>query len=111
MGKYLNGSAKTGEKIIKNWDLFRYEFESLDENENKIFYKFYWNFDEQHGYIYITYNIKTKEISNSSLINTNLSSKYKFNRPLGLYNDNSLYEVFVKILQSQGKEVKGIFAN
>ena len=109
MGKYLNGSSKTGKKIIDNIKLFSYiktEYENSDDSE---LYKFEWNFDGQEGYINII--VKEGRISNSSLMNTNNNTSRSFSRPLGLYNDSSLETIFTNMLESVGVIVSGVYVD
>ncbi len=47
------------------------------------------NFDQQKGYISITFRKADDYISNSSLIDTYSNTTHPINRPLGLYNDGS----------------------
>ena len=81
---WLNGSAKTGEKIIKNSSSFSSQHVGTEELGEKVLYRFTWNFDGQHGYISIMVRKEDNKISNSSLIGTDSSSSHKFDRPLGL---------------------------
>ena len=104
MGKYLNGSAGTGDKIAKNLSLFTY---NLTESSAD-FYRFRWSFGGQFGQIAIT--VKDGKMSNSSLIDTDDSSPHKFDRPLGIYNDTTLVPVFTSMLNSVGVHVTGIYA-
>ena len=93
MEKYLNGSAETGRKIIQNWSDFKVEF--IGDNDEV--YKFTWEFYNQYGYINIRF--KKGKILESSLIDTDNNSPNGFDRPLGLYNDPSLYHVFERCLK------------
>ena len=61
-------------------------------------YKFKWFFDIQYGYINISFS--EGKISNSSLIDTCDGSKHPFQRPLWLYNDDTLYGLFVSLMSS-----------
>lgn len=108
MGKYLNGSAKTGKKILDNWNLFSFTEAKLEVNTTPVLYKFDWNFDGQKGYISIS--VKDNKISNSSLIDTNSNTTHPFGRPLGLYNDHSLEQVFTQMLASINVTVSGVYA-
>ncbi|HBL07405.1 MAG TPA: hypothetical protein DDZ33_10890 [Clostridium sp.] len=104
MSKWLTGSAKTGEKIIKNQSIFSSNFIKLDND----LYIFEWEFDGQHGYASI--RIKNGKISSSSLLDTNSNSSHKFSRPLGLYNDSTLLDVFKGMMHSIGISVTGVFS-
>lgn len=104
MGKYLNGSAGTGDKILKNLSLFNYY---LTESSTDI-YRFRWSFDGQFGKITII--VKDEKMSNSSLIDTDNSYPHRFERPLGIYNDSTLVPVFTLMLNSVGVNVTGIYA-
>lgn len=104
ISKWLSGSAKTGEKIIKNQNIFHSNFIKSDGE----LYTFAWEFDGQYGYANIIVN--NGKISTSSLIDTNSNSSHKFGRPLGLYNDSTLLEVFKKMLQSISISVTGAYS-
>lgn len=106
MGKWLNGSAGTGDKIMNNFEDFKYE---LNKKEgSKDFFSFNWQFNEQIGYVSIRY--KDNKISNGSIIGTEESSKHKFDRPLGLYNDDTLFKVFKEMMNSIERKVDGIYS-
>jgi hypothetical protein len=111
MEKWLTGSTETGEKILQNINFFRYTYESKEKStaRRESIYKFKWNYGEQNGYINITY--KNGKISNSSSMDTNKKSKHKFDRPLGLYNDSSLFEVFQIMMNSINMEAEGIYSD
>ncbi len=100
---WLSGSYKTGEKILKNMTHFSFEFE---ENHGDL-YKFKWSFDSQYGYINISF--REGKISNSSLIDTCDGSKHPFQRPLGLYNDDTLYGLFLRLMSSININVIGVY--
>ncbi|MBW9154833.1 hypothetical protein [Clostridium estertheticum] len=104
MSKWLTSSAKTGEKIINNQSIFSSNFIKADND----LYKFEWEFDGQHGYANII--IKDAKVSSSSLLNTNSNSTHKFSRPLGLYNDNTLLDVFKRMMYSIGISVTGVYS-
>lgn len=104
MSKWLTGSAKTGEKIIKNNSIFHTNFIKSD---NDLFI-FSWEFDGQHGYANI--RIKDGKISSSSLLDTKSDSPHKFSRSLGLYNDSTLLEVFKRMMNSLGISVTGVYS-
>lgn len=108
MGKYLNGSAKTGKKILDNWNLFSFAQIKQEVETTSVLYRFEWNFDGQKGYISI--RMKDNRISNSSLIDTNTTTSHPFSRPLGLYNDSSLEQVFIKMLASISVQASGVYA-
>lgn len=110
MGKYLNGSSKTGTKISKNSSLFTYFPKGTEQLSNdSVLYKFEWNFDGQFGYANIA--VKGNKISNSSLINTDAKSTHQFDRPLGLYNDPSLESIFRDMMASINIKIDGIYAD
>lgn len=109
MGKYLTGSAKTGAKIIKNIGLFKYTYTGNEAMSNSMLYRFNWRFDTtQFGHISI--EVKGNKMSNSSLIDTDSQSPHKFDRPLGLYNDSSLVQVFADMMSSVGISITGIYS-
>lgn len=104
MGKFLNGSCGTGKKILQNFDSFSYNFKNHEQlSDSSVLYRFTWTFNSQHGYIFI--QIKENKISNSSLIDCDKDSPHKFGRPLGLYNDESLGLLFVKMMEQSCKIV------
>jgi len=110
VGKRLNGSSGTGDKILRLYSLFTYDLKEKEiVRENEHFYRFSWAFDGQFGFINITYNPVCSKISESSVINTEKTSGYKFSRPLGLYNDQSLFSVFKKMLESNNVQVLGAY--
>lgn len=104
MPKWLIGSANTGEKIIKNQSVFSSNFIKLENN----LYTFEWEFGDQKGYANI--RIKEGKISSSSLLDTNSNTSHKFSRPLGLYNDNTLLDVFKGMMSSVGISVTGVYS-
>lgn len=101
MATYLNGSAGTGEYIMKNMDFFSYDFKKSDSISNGTMYSFDWIFNTQSGYISIVVSPEGT-IDPSSLIHCTKNQNY-FQRPLGLYNDNSLFSIFEKMLKSIDK--------
>lgn len=112
MGKYLSGSAQTGTKIMKNLDLFTYAQTEPDPDNGSgvVTYHFNWRFDgQQFGHIGI--GVKNQKISSSSQINTDNQSPHKFGRPLGLYNDRSLEQVFSMMMQSVGITITGVYSD
>ena len=110
MGKYLNGSAQTGAKIMKNFSLFTYVFSHPDNLSGAVIYHFDWRFDgQQFGHISI--EVKNQKISNSSLIDTDSQSPHGFSRPLGLYNDPSLEQVFSSMMLSIGVQTTGVYSD
>lgn len=110
MGKYLTGSAKTGEKIMKNISEFSYELKDIDDSLEKPLYCFEWQFNSQYGSVRIMLEQASKKISNSSLIDTDDKSGHRFGRPLGLYNDKSLFDVFKMMMNSQNINIVGTYA-
>lgn len=108
MSKWLSGSAKTGDKILKNKTLFKYTYKGIEQGlDNEKRYKFDWNLGDQNGYINIKYN--DGKISNGSLISTYESSKHPFDRPLGLYNDSTLLGLFQMVMTSVNIKIDGIY--
>ncbi len=113
MSDYLGiGSYGVGKKIIDNYNLFNCNLIKIEiylSNKNKHFYRFEWSFDVDYkGMICIVLDCNSKKISNSSLIETNDN---KFTRPLGLYNDSTLYDVFKIIMNQEGIVIQGIFSD
>ena len=103
MSKHLSGSPGTGEKIMKNISLFHYNFiqsEEQGEGEDKTLYKFKWSFDNYHSGIISIIIRSDGTIDESSLIIC-LQNIRNSSRPLGAYNDSSLYNVFRMLLDSQ----------
>lgn len=100
MPKRLSGSANTGKKIIQNQNLFNYTYISSEPSGNNMLYKFDWSFDNyQTGNISIVLR-SDGTIDESSLINCRQNPR-EFSRPLGAYNDPSLYDVFLMMLDNQ----------
>lgn len=99
-GMYLSGVAGTGKKIMKNFDHFSFSYVGSEQREDGILYKFNWRFDNQEGYMSIIVLNSDGRISESSSIGTALEASHSFSRPLGLYNDNSLHEVFEVALKN-----------
>ena len=109
--KYLSGNAGTGKKILENYNIFRYSLTKTEQTENELF-QYDWEFGSfQKGYISIRYRNKDKKIYNGSLIGTSGDSKHKFDRDLGIYNDSSLYELFVRMLENQGIPCEGVYGD
>jgi hypothetical protein len=96
MAKRLSGSTNTGKKIMQNQYLFNYTYTGSEQLGNNMLYKFDWSFDNyQSGYISIIV-MNNGQIEQSSLIGSD-----SFSRPLGVYNDQSLYDIFRMMLDSQ----------
>lgn len=99
MPKRLSGSAGTGKKIMQNQSNFDFTYEGVEKANGKDLYNFNWTFGIQTGTAVIELT-DTGYISQSSTLNCN-TNKYDFLRPLGAYNDSSLYDVFKMMLDSQ----------
>ncbi|WP_313069935.1 hypothetical protein [Lacrimispora sp.] len=85
----LNGSVKTGKKIMDNLSKFELVFDKLDDNK----YFFTWTFDGyQNGHICIVLN-DNNEITQDSLISCK-ENQNNFKSSLGLYKDDTLMPVF-----------------
>lgn len=109
MGKYLNGSAKTGTKILSNNTSFTYFYDKKEPNKDgSTLYRFTWKFNEQYGYTSII--VEDNKISNSSLIDTDSQSPHPFDRPLGLYNDPSLKSIFTDMMNSIDIDITGVYS-
>lgn len=104
MPKRLNGSTGTGKKIMQNIDIFNYTYDGCEPSGNNTLHKFNWTFGNQSGYASITLTPEGT-IDPSSLMNCAVNQS-DFRRPLGAYNDNTLYDVFRKMLQSQNISYK-----
>lgn len=85
MSLRLNGSAGTGKKIIKNWNLFSFVF----GNRNGDSYTFDVNFDGQIGMMTIV-------VENGNVINGTLDCNFK--KTLGIYNDPTLQQVAERMM-------------
>lgn len=107
---FLSGSAGTGRKISTNNEYFCYDYKEKETVNGMILYRFTWSFDKQHGHMSITIRISDNKLSNSSLIDTDIDSPYKFDRPLGLYNDETLLTVFFAVLRSINITPAGVYA-
>lgn len=100
MAKRLSGSANTGKKIMQNQNLFKYTYNGSEQSGNNMLQKFDWSFDNyQSGNISIELRADGT-IDESSQINCRQNSR-EFSRPLGAYNDHSLYDVFRIMLDAQ----------
>ena len=104
MPKRLNGSAGTGEKIMNNPDTFSYSYIRPNNSTSTTNYRFEWSFGSQNGTAVISLT-KDNRIDPSSTLNCN-QNRYGFLRPLGVYNDPTLYDVFAMMLDNAGIEHK-----
>lgn len=95
MAKRLSGSAGTGKKIMQNLDLFDFDIQSPENVTDKDFYAFTWTFGNQSGTAVINLT-DDGFINQSSTLNC-----HNFQRPLGAYNDNTLYDVFGMMLEDK----------
>lgn len=100
MPKRLNGCVNTGEKIMDNPSEFTYNYENKENVNDKTFYNFNWTFNKQSGTATILLTADG-HIDQSSTLMCN-----DFDRPLGLYNDESLYGVFGMMLDNKEIEHK-----
>ncbi len=99
MPKRLNGSSGTGKKIIQNMIDFSYRYRDVETVSDKDFYTFTWTFGNQTGTAVISLTANGF-IDQSSTLNCDTNC-HDFQRPLGAYNDNTLYGVFEMMLDSQ----------
>lgn len=104
MPKRLNGSANTGKKIMNNLDAFSYSYIGPDNSASTTNYRFKWSFGSQSGTAVISLT-KDNHIDQSSTLNCD-QNRYDFLRPLGAYNDQTLYDVFAMMLDNAGIEHK-----
>lgn len=104
MPKRLNGSANTGKKIMNNLEIFSYSYIGPDNSTGTTNYSFKWSFGNQSGTAVISLT-KDNRIDPSSTLNCD-QNRYSFLRPLGAYNDRTLYDVFAMMLDSAGIEHK-----
>lgn len=95
MAKRLSGSAGTGKEIMQNLKEFTFNYQGSENVANKDFYTFNWTFGNQSGTAVIELT-DTGCIDQSSTLNC-----HDFQRPLGAYNDPSLYNVFRMMLDSK----------
>lgn len=110
MGKWLSGGAETGSKIMNNWSSFSYDIDSAQTDRNEGRYFFNWHFDNQYGYISI--KVKDNKVNSSSQIYTKQGSEHPFSKPLGLYNDSSLFDIFeIMLRDSYNINVSGVFTD
>lgn len=100
MSKTLTGSAGTGKKILQNRSQFHFNYQGVEKATGKDFYTFNWSFGNQFGTAVIEL-VDSEYIGQSSTLNC-----CEFLRPLGAYNDNTLYEVFGIMLHSQNIHCK-----
>ncbi len=99
MPKRLNGSYGTGKKIIQNMNDFTYHYRDSEKLSGKDYYTFAWTFGNQTGTAVITLT-NNGFIDQSSTLNCKTNC-HDFQRPLGAYNDKTLYDVFEMMLDSQ----------
>lgn len=99
MPKRLNGSSGTGKKIIQNMSDFSYRYRNVETVSGKDFYTFTWTFGNQTGTAVISLTANGF-IDQSSTLNCDTNC-HDFQRPLGAYNDNTLYGVFGMMLDPQ----------
>ena len=104
---YLTDSAQAGAKIMKNIDKFNFNFLNAEQLSDSTLYRFKWRFDKQHGFISIL--VKDGKMSNGSLISTDDNSPHPFGRPLGLYNDPSLANLFMLMMRDRGISITDIY--
>ena len=104
MPKRLNGSANTGKKIMNNLEIFSYSYIGPDNSTGTTNYSFKWSFGNQSGTAVISLT-KDNRIDPSSTLNC-VQNRYSFLRPLGVYNDRTLYDVFAMMLDNAGIEHK-----
>ena len=104
MPKRLNGSANTGQKIMNNLDAFSYSYIGPDNSTRTTNSRFKWSFGSQSGTAVISLT-KDNHIDQSSTLNCD-QNRYDFLRPLGAYNDQTLYDVFAMMLDNAGIEHK-----
>ncbi|KLA29235.1 hypothetical protein [Bacillus cereus] len=95
----LTGNAGTGEKILNNWELFRY---NLNKSKSTIdSYYFDIVFGNQKGHMVVF--LENGKISESTVIDCD------FSRPLGAYNDtrnnDGLYKVARRMLESYSVKI------
>lgn len=89
--KRLSGSVGTGEKILKNLELFNFKFNNIEENT----YAFDVKFGNQDGWL--TIRAIDEKI-------TDVTLDCSFPRPLGAYNDKGLYKVAEYVLEKCRRE-------
>lgn len=104
MPKRLNGSANTGKKIMNNLEIFSYSYIGPDNSTGTTNYSFKWSFGSQSGTAIISLT-KDNCIDQSSTLNCDKNC-HDFLRPLGAYNDPTLYNVFAMMLNNAGIEHK-----
>lgn len=110
---YLKSSAGCGKKIIKNWGHFHFqnlvvtdaEGHAVAQHSAKGDYsaRVNWSFDNQEGVLLIDFSVSSngkKTYKEGSTINTLETNKplYRFDSPLGYYNDDTLKAVFDRIV-------------
>lgn len=96
MGKKLSGSYGTGEKIIRNFELFHYKLRKQTrkvESNGQTPYMFDVDFEKQSGHFCIWLNKENKIDENSTL-------DMGFEKSLPLYNDPTLEDLAKIMLKS-----------
>lgn len=106
MPKRLIDSVGTGDEIMQNLNLFKYIYTGSEPlSENKILHRFDWSFDDyQSGIISIVLDL-VGVIDNSSSITCKINPE-RFSFSIGAYKDDSLYNLFRWMLQSQHIDFK-----
>lgn len=99
----LNGSAGTGKKILKNWNLFNYKVTNIDEKEGTLKVFFDFSFDETVSNGVIVQ--KTNQDGITYIDQDTLLISKSFQTTLGAYKDTAdfndgLYEVGRRIIDS-----------
>lgn len=92
------------QKIMNNLEIFSYSYIGPDNSTGTTNYSFKWSFGNQSGTAVISLT-KDNRIDPSSTLNCD-QNRYSFLRPLGAYNDRTLYDVFAMMLDNAGIEHK-----
>lgn len=85
---------------MNNPDTFNYSYIGSDNSTGTTNYSFKWSFGSQSGTAVISLT-KDNRIDPSSTLNCD-QNRYGFLRPLGVYNDPTLYDVFAMMLDNAG---------
>lgn len=94
----LRDSAGCGNKILENWEYFKYELKEQTSLSDGTSYSFDVSFGNQNGYMSVV--IKKDLVSQDTLLQLD-----GFDRPLGAYNDtvgftDGLYEVGKRMIET-----------
>lgn len=98
--KYKYSPTRLGEKILNDWDNFQYDY--IGKEKNGEIYKFNWQWAGMKGFANISLG-EFEKIDCGSVIDTNEGIGTQFLRPHSPYNDDSLYDLFKRMLNEKNR--------